>query len=73
MSLRSRLKKFKREKRSPEILAEMNFGLMEAVLILATIAQTYELTLVPEYKIVPQPSITLRPEHSIQVTIKSRL
>ena len=56
----------------PRVCIGKGFALMEAVLVLATVAQKYELTLVPEHKIVPQPSITLRPEHGIQVTLKSR-
>ena len=56
----------------PRVCIGKGFALMEAVLILATVAQKYELTLVPEHKIVPQPSITLRPEHGIQVTLKAR-
>ncbi len=56
----------------PRVCIGKGFALMEAVLILATVAQQYELTLVPDHLIVPQPSITLRPEHGIQVTLKSR-
>ncbi len=48
------------------------FSLMEAVLILATAAQRYRLTLVLEHSIVPQPSITLGREHGIQVTLHKR-
>ena len=56
----------------PRICIGKGFALMEAVLILATVAQQYQMTLVPEHKIVPQPSITLRPEHGIQVTLSKR-
>jgi cytochrome P450 len=44
---------------------------MEAVLLLATIAQQFELDLVPEQNIELQPSITLRARYGIQVTLKA--
>ncbi len=56
----------------PRICIGKGFALMEAVLILATVAQQYRLTLVPSYSIVPQPSITLRPEHGIQMNLHKR-
>ncbi|MBW4682870.1 MAG: cytochrome P450 [Microcoleus vaginatus WJT46-NPBG5] len=56
----------------PRICIGKGFALMEAVLLLATIAQKFELNLVPEHPIVPQPSITLRPEYGIKVTLKNR-
>lgn len=56
----------------PRICIGKGFALMEAVLILATVAQQYRLTLVPSHDIVPQPSITLRPEHGVQVTLHKR-
>lgn len=56
----------------PRICIGKGFALMEAVLLLATIAQKFQLTLVPEHPIVPQPSITLRPEHGIQVVLAKR-
>jgi cytochrome P450 len=56
----------------PRICIGKGFALMEAVLILASLAQRYRFELVPEHPIVPQPSITLRPEHGIQVTLESR-
>jgi hypothetical protein len=43
---------------------------MEAVLLLAAIAQRFELNIEPDFAIVPQPSITLRPEHGIKVRIR---
>ncbi len=56
----------------PRICIGKGFALMEAVLILATIAQKYKLTLIEDHPIVPQPSITLRPEHGIKVEITKR-
>ncbi|MBD2778392.1 cytochrome P450 [Iningainema tapete] len=47
-----------------------SFALMEATLLLATIAQKFQLHLVPEHLIVLQPSLTLRPKYGIQVVLK---
>jgi cytochrome P450 len=47
--------------------------LLEAVLLLATIAQRFELDLEPGFEIVPQPSITLRPATGIRVQLKRRV
>ncbi|MGB2620719.1 MAG: cytochrome P450 [Candidatus Acidiferrum sp.] len=49
-----------------------SFALMEAALILATIAQHYRFRLVPGHPVVPLASITLRPKHGIRVTLESR-
>lgn len=49
-----------------------NFALMEAQLVLATIAQRYRLRLVPGQRIVPEPMITLRPRGPIRMTLEER-
>ncbi len=54
----------------PRICIGKSFAQMEAVLILATIAQSFELVLIPDQTIELQPSITLRPKHGIQVVLK---
>ncbi len=56
----------------PRVCIGQGFAMMEAVLLLATVAQRFELTLVPEHEIVLQPSITLRPEHGIKVLLRRR-
>lgn len=48
------------------------FALMEAQLVLATIAQRFRFTLVPGHPIAPLASITLRPRHGIHVQLESR-
>jgi cytochrome P450 len=48
------------------------FALMEATLILATIARKFRLRLVPNHSVVPLASITLRPRHGVRVTLESR-
>lgn len=54
----------------PRICIGKGFALMEAVLILATIAQKFQPNVLPDFPIVPQPSITLRPESGIKVQIQ---
>jgi cytochrome P450 len=54
----------------PRICIGKGFALMEAVLLVATIAQWFQLDLVPDFPIVPQPSITLRPEFGIKVQVR---
>ncbi len=49
-----------------------SFAMMEAVLIVATIAQKFKLTLVPEHPIVLQPSISLRPKRGIKMLLTKR-
>ncbi len=48
------------------------FALMEAGLLLATIAQKFCVRLVPDQKVEPVASITLRPRHGIHVTLEAR-
>ncbi|BDA70521.1 cytochrome P450 [Calothrix sp. PCC 7716] len=54
----------------PRFCIGKSFAMMEAVLILATIAQKWKLELAPDCKIELQPSITLRPKHGIKVILK---
>jgi cytochrome P450 len=49
-----------------------NFALMEAVLVIATIAQKFQLHLVSGQKIVPEPLVTLRPRNGIRMRIDER-
>jgi len=48
------------------------FALMEATLVLATIAQRYRFRLVEGHPVVPLPSITLRPRHGIPAVLEAR-
>jgi cytochrome P450 len=48
------------------------FALMEASLILATIAQKFRLRLVTDHMVEPLASITLRPRHGVRVTLDRR-
>jgi cytochrome P450 len=49
-----------------------SFALMEAALVLATIAQQYRFRLVEEHPVVPLASITLRPRHGIRAVLEAR-
>lgn len=49
----------------PRLCIGQGFAMIEAVLLLATLAQRFRLDLVPGHRVVPQPSITLRPRDGI--------
>jgi cytochrome P450 len=53
----------------PRLCIGNNFALMEAQLIVATIAQRYRIDLVPGHPIVPEPMVTLRPKHGVLMTL----
>jgi cytochrome P450 len=48
------------------------FAMMEAVLILATVAQRFRLVLVPGERVAPTPYVTLRPEPGLRVLLEAR-
>jgi cytochrome P450 len=48
------------------------FALMEASLILATVAQKFRLRLVANHHVEPLASITLRPRHGVRVALERR-
>ncbi|MBE9005624.1 cytochrome P450 [Fortiea sp. LEGE XX443] len=54
----------------PRICIGKSFAQMEAALLLATIAQYFQADLMFGFSIVPQPSITLRPEYGVKVKLK---
>jgi len=49
------------------------FAWMEALLVLATLAQRWRLRLVPDQRIELQPAITLRPKHGMAMTVERRM
>lgn len=55
----------------PRVCIGKSFAMMEAVLLLATIAQKFQLDLVNEQNIELQISITLRARHGIQFLLKA--
>ncbi|HKW18018.1 MAG TPA: cytochrome P450 [Terriglobales bacterium] len=48
------------------------FAMMEATLLLATIAQHFRLRVVPDHPVIPIPSFTLRPKYGMRMTVESR-
>jgi cytochrome P450 len=48
------------------------FAMMEATLVLATLAQKFRFTLAPGQNVEPWPSITLRPRNGIRMTLQRR-
>jgi cytochrome P450 len=56
----------------PRICIGTHFALMEAVLILATIARRYRLTVEPGQTLELLPSITLRPRHGLRMRLLGR-
>lgn len=56
----------------PRVCIGAGFSMMEAVLLLATIAQKFKLTLVPGQSIEKLPSVTLRPKSGIRVVLHRR-
>ena len=49
-----------------------SFAWMELILIVATIAQRWDLRLVPGHPVVPQALITLRAKHGMRMTLAAR-
>jgi cytochrome P450 len=56
----------------PRLCIGQSFALMEAALILATVAGRYRAEVVPGWTVTPQPSITLRPREGVRVTLRER-
>jgi cytochrome P450 len=49
-----------------------SFAMMEATLLLATIAQRFRLRTQPDHPVVPIPSFTLRPKYGIRMALEAR-
>lgn len=56
----------------PRVCIGKAFAMMETVLVLATVAQKFQLKLVPEHPIVLEPSITLSPKHGLKMLLTKR-
>jgi cytochrome P450 len=56
----------------PRVCIGAGFAMMEATLLLATIAQRFRMRLVPNQHIEPLASITLRPKNGIRVELQER-
>jgi cytochrome P450 len=49
-----------------------SFAWLEGILLLATLAQQWEMALVPGHPVVPLPLVTLRPNYGVRMTIERR-
>lgn len=56
----------------PRMCMGKGFALMEAQLIVAMVAETYRLHLVPGHPVEPQSSIALRPRHGVLMTLQKQ-
>lgn len=56
----------------PRVCIGNNFALMEATLVLASTVQAFVVELDPAHEVVPEPSITLRPQNGIRVRVRRR-
>jgi cytochrome P450 len=56
----------------PRMCVGEHFARLEAILILATIAQRWRLRLVPGHRVELQPVVTLRPKHGMAMTAERR-
>jgi len=56
----------------PRVCIGNNFALMEASILLASVAQRFEIGLVPGRKVEPRASITLRPANGVHVRLRRR-
>lgn len=56
----------------PRMCIGSSFAMMEAQLILATIAQRYQLRMVPGHPVEPQALVSLRPKYGLRMTIQRR-
>ncbi|HZI20412.1 MAG TPA: cytochrome P450 [Pyrinomonadaceae bacterium] len=56
----------------PRVCIGNAFAMMEAVLVLATVAQRFRLRLVPEHRVELLPAMSLRPRDGVRVTLHER-
>lgn len=56
----------------PRVCIGAGLAMMEATLLLATIAQRYKFALVPDHPVELFPSVTLRPRHGIRAVLHGR-
>jgi cytochrome P450 len=55
----------------PRLCIGQQFAQMEAVLMLAMIVQRFDMELAPGQRIVPQPSITMRPKYGLKMRLRA--
>ncbi len=57
----------------PRFCIGQSFAQMEAVLLLATLARTFKVDVLPEPPATPEPSVTLRPKHGLRARLCRRV
>lgn len=55
----------------PRLCIGNGFAMVEASLVIATVAQRYRPRLVPDHPVVVEPGVTLRPKHGLLMTLKT--
>ena len=45
---------------------------MEGILVIATIARRWKMTIIPEHPVILQPLVTLRPKYGMQMRLINR-
>jgi cytochrome P450 len=56
----------------PHLCIGNSFAMMEATLVLATVAQRFHMDLVPGHPVELEPLITIRPRHGVMVSLRPR-
>ncbi|HWS98230.1 MAG TPA: cytochrome P450, partial [Candidatus Methylomirabilis sp.] len=56
----------------PRVCIGNQFALMEAAILLASVAQRYQITMASDSTVEPMPSITLRPANGVHVQLRRR-
>jgi cytochrome P450 len=56
----------------PRACIGLQFAMMEAVLVLATVYQRFRLTLAPGHRVTPWPTMTLRPREGVRLVLATR-
>ncbi len=56
----------------PRVCIGSQFAMIEAQLVLATVIQRYEMELVADHPMVPDPTFTLRPKYGVKVILRRR-
>jgi cytochrome P450 len=56
----------------PRICIGNSFAMMEGVLVLAAMAQHYQLRHIPDAPVIPEPTLTLRPKHVMKMRVEAR-
>lgn len=57
----------------PRRCVGQNFAVLEAAIVIGTLAQRFQFRLVPGHPVDPEPLVTLRPRHGIRMTLHARV